>query len=104
MVTFGDDLLSDEEDDELVEDKPIAEVELNSQFDLSRGKSKFVKRASSIMKLLEAIKPEKHELETSEKKTSIVHPALAIEEDDDPQVQGQAAKGKIGMKSTFLKK
>ena len=76
MVLFGDDLLSDEEDEELKEGKKAIEVELNTHFDTSRGKSKLVKRDSNITVV---IQPEKHELEQSEK---CIHPALAIEEDD----------------------
>ena len=77
MVLFGDDLLSDEEDDELEKKES---VELNTQFDISRGKSKMVRKMSAVAKFLAAAnKPEKHELETSEK---CIHPALAIEEDD----------------------
>ena len=75
MVLFGDDLLSDEEDEELKEGKKAIEVELNTHFDTSRGKSKLVKRDSNIT----VVMPEKHELEQSEK---CIHPALAIEEDD----------------------
>ena len=76
MVLFGDDLLSDEEDEELKEGKKAIEVELNTHFDTSRGKSQLVKRDSNITVV---IQPEKHELEQSEK---CIHPALAIEEDD----------------------
>ena len=79
MVIFGDDLLSDDEDDELKEGQKPIEVELNTHFDTSRGKSKLIKKESNISFY---DKPEKHELETSEK---CIHPALAIEEDESPQ-------------------
>jgi len=78
MVIFGDDLLSDEEDVELMEGKKNIEVDLNTQFNLGRGKSILRRRESNMT----IVKPEKHELETSEK---CIHPALAIEEDDQPQ-------------------
>ena len=79
MVKFGDELLSDDED----EDNEAKEV-LNVHFDLSQGKSRPVKRKwSTIAKAITGMGirvPEKHELERSEK--SLVHPALSIEEDD----------------------
>ena len=93
MVIFGDDLLSDDEDDELKEGQKPIEVELNTHFDTSRGKSKLIKKESNIS-FYE--KPEKHELETSEK-ISCVHPALAIEEDEP------AATGDSVTKSKFFK-
>jgi len=80
MVIFGDDLLSDDEDEDLKEGKKAIEVELNTHFDIVNGKSKLIRRESNIT----LVKPEKHELETSEK---CIHPALAIEEDDDPKDQ-----------------
>ena len=58
MVIFGDDLLSDDEDDELKEGQKPIEVELNTHFDTSRGKSKLIKKESNIS-FYE--KPEKHE-------------------------------------------
>ena len=72
--------LSDEEDEELKEGQKPIEVELNTHFNLSRGKSKLIKRISNISF---NEKPEKHELETSEK--VCIHPALAIEEDENPE-------------------
>ena len=88
MVIFGDDLLSDDEDEELKEGQKPIEVELNTHFDTSRGKSKLIKKESNISFYESSsgngtnnFKPEKHELETSEK-ISCVHPALSIEEDE----------------------
>ena len=78
MVIFGDDLLSDEEDVELMEGKKNIEVDLNTEFNITRGKSILRRKESNIT----VVKPEKHELETSEK---CIHPALAIEEDESPQ-------------------
>lgn len=89
MVIFGDDLLSDDEDEDLKEGKKAIEVELNTHFDIVNGKSKLIRRESNIT----LVKPEKHELETSEK---CIHPALAIEEDDDPKDQD---KGDLKQKS-----
>ena len=88
MVTFGDDLLSDEEDDELKEGQKAIEVELNTHFDTANGKSKLIKKISNVSVansafLASLVKPEKHELETSEK---CIHPALAIEEDDAQEI------------------
>jgi hypothetical protein len=84
MVIFGDDLLSDEEDTELMEGKKNCEVTLNTQvFMNARGKSilKRLRSNISVVANMTIVKPEKHELETSEK---CIHPALAIEEDDEP--------------------
>ena len=91
MVIFGDDLLSDDEDDELKEGQKPIEVELNTHFDTSRGKSKLIKKESNIS-FYE--KPEKHELETSEK-ISCVHPALAIEEDEPASTNDGVTKSKF---------
>ena len=91
MVIFGDDLLSDDEDDELKEGQKPIEVELNTHFDTSRGKSKLIKKESNIS-FYE--KPEKHELETSEK-ISCVHPALAIEEDEPAATNDGVTKSKF---------
>ena len=90
MVKFGDELLSEDED----EDNQVKES-LNVHFDLSEGKSRPVKRKwSTIAKAITGMGirvPEKHELETSEK--SLVHPALSIEE-DDPRNSAKQAPGK----------
>jgi len=85
MVLFGDDLISDEVDTELMEGKKNCEVQLNTQvFINARGKSilKRLRSNISVVSNMKKVKPEKHELETSEK---CIHPALAIEEDDEPQ-------------------
>ena len=78
IVKFGDELLSDEENDNDAKDV------LNVHFDLSEGKSRPIRRQwKTIAKAITGMGirvPEKHELETSEK--SLVHPALSIEEDD----------------------
>ncbi len=98
MVIFGDELLSDEEDEELKEGKKAIEVELNTHFDVVNGKSKLLKKLSNITLASKAFaeagssKPEKHELETSEK---CIHPALAIEEDDAQEANELQAKSKI---------
>lgn len=86
MVIFGDELLSDELDEELKEGQKPVEVELNTHFDISRGKSKLLRRETNIS-MNEHFKPEKHELETSEK---CIHPALAIEEDDQLEPESKA--------------
>ena len=91
MVIFGDDLLSDDEDEELKEGQKPIEVELNTHFDTSRGKSKLIKKESNIS-FYE--KPEKHELETSEK-ISCVHPALEIEEDEPASTNDGVTKSKF---------
>ena len=75
MVKFGDDLLSDDEED----GSDIKEEQLNLHFDLKEGKSRPIKRQwSTIAKAMQGMGirvPEKHELEKSEK--SLVHPALS---------------------------
>ena len=79
IVTFGDELLSDDDEEE-VDTNNV----LNTQFDLSQGRSRQIRRQwSTIAKAITGMglrTPEKHELERSEK--SLVHPALSIEEDD----------------------
>ena len=55
------------------------EIDLNTHFDLSRGKSKLSRKESNIF----IDPPEKHELEESEKTKLMKHPVLSIEEDDD---------------------
>ena len=47
MVIFGDDLLSDEEDVELMEGKKNIEVDLNTEFNITRGKS-ILRRKKSV--------------------------------------------------------
>ena len=68
---------------------------LNTQFDLSQGKSRQIRRQwSTIAKAITGMGlriPEKHELERSEK--SLVHPALSIEE-DDPKSSSNYTPGK----------
>ena len=93
MVKFGDELLSDEEEeDEVVDGK---EDVLNLHFDLSQGHSKIARKQwRTIAKAIHGMgvrAPEKHELEKSEK--SLVHPALSIEE-DDPKNSSKYVTGK----------
>ena len=91
MVKFGDELLSDEEED----GGDLKEEQLNVHFDLKEGKSRPIKRQwSTIAKAIQGMGirvPEKHELEKSEK--SLVHPALSIEE-DDPRNPTKISSGK----------
>ena len=91
LVTFGDELLDDDDQDEFLEVLAKADDEqvplLSSHFDITDGKSKVrSSRWSAVSKAIAAhiglkINQEKHETEKSEK--SLVHPVLAIEEDDD---------------------
>lgn len=86
MAIFGDELLKDNADAEAEysNTKFKEEIVLNTHFETSRGRSTLMKRDSNVN-----ILPEKHELEQSEKMMN--HPALSIEEDEEPNGSSSSA-------------
>ena len=82
MALFGDELLQDNDFDSDYDAKAFKEeIELNTHFDLSKGKSKLVRKESNINFNDDAAN--KNDVVEEEDDKIRNHPALTIEEDHD---------------------
>ena len=90
MALFGDELLA-EDDNEYTNAEFKQEIDLNTHFDLRRGKSRLVRKDSNVF--------EKHRSEKEKEE----HPCLSIEEDPDEGKENADKQGDQNLVSKVVR-